>query len=166
MDCRTEVSSLDGNQWQARFDSQIMTSTLQATARHSPTSPACSNCCSVTKWRVRGQAPRSPQWRATVMHHCLWRSSKEWLSPQEHAKRSRSVQAETHLKVLNETIANSWSSKLTACHSSCLKSDFFPISNHKCMQSIQLSMTLQPRLYAGFASGHIQSLRHTDFLRP
>lgn len=54
MDCCTEVSNLDGNQWQVPFDSQIMTSTLQATARHSPTSPTCSNCCAATKWRVRG----------------------------------------------------------------------------------------------------------------
>lgn len=54
MDCCTEVSNLDGNQWQAPFDSQIMTSTLQANARHSPTSPTCSNHCTATKWRVRG----------------------------------------------------------------------------------------------------------------
>lgn len=54
MDCCTAVSNLDGNQWQAPFDSQIMTSTLQATARHSPTSPTCFSCFSATKWRVRG----------------------------------------------------------------------------------------------------------------
>lgn len=54
MDCCTEVSNLDGNQWQAPSDSQIMTSTLQANARHSPASPTCSNCCAATKWRVRG----------------------------------------------------------------------------------------------------------------
>lgn len=54
MDCCTEVSTLEGNQWQAPFDSQIMTSTLQANARHSPTSPTCSNRCTATKWRVRG----------------------------------------------------------------------------------------------------------------
>lgn len=36
------------------FDSQIMTSTLQASARHSPTPPACSDCCASTKRRVRG----------------------------------------------------------------------------------------------------------------
>lgn len=54
MDCCTEVSNLDGNQWQAPFDSRIMTSTLQANARHSPTSPTCSSRCTATKWRVRG----------------------------------------------------------------------------------------------------------------
>lgn len=54
MDCCTEVSNRDRNQWQAPFDSQIMTSTLQANARHSPTSPTSSDCCTATKPRVRG----------------------------------------------------------------------------------------------------------------
>lgn len=38
MACCTYISNLDGAQWQATFDSQIMTSTLQADARHSWTS--------------------------------------------------------------------------------------------------------------------------------
>lgn len=78
------------------------------------------------------------------MHHWVLWGSKEWLSSQEHAKCSHSVQADTYLKVLNETTANSQRAKLTACHSNCLSQIwlyFFFISNHKCMQSITLNRT-------------------------
>lgn len=80
------------------------------------------------------------------MHHWVLWGSKEWLSSQEHAKCSHSVQADTYLKVLNETTANSRRAKLTACHSNCLSQIwpaflFYFISNRKCMQNITLNRT-------------------------